>query len=238
MVYWVRDTTRRFRERPFYGAEEIDRECERMVVDFLMRHKGGVAYPLTDDELTVLVERHVDDLDLYADLSAEGDDVEGVCRFALGRKPVIQISGSLSTDGRRSNRLRTTLAHELGHAALHDKVFQMTFSAGDLFGSEREAKVVCKRGDMTDAPESDWMEWQACYASGAFLMPKLATTRRLRPEVERIGRLPPFHVADPAAATLITCAVDTFSVSRDAARVRLSKLGYLTQAVPVPTLFG
>ncbi len=28
-------------------------------------------------------------------------------------------------------------------------------------------KIVCHRDSITDARPADWMEWQACYASGA-----------------------------------------------------------------------
>lgn len=238
MVYWVRDMTKRFRERPYYHAHEIDRECERIVAEFLLKHRGKIEYPLTNDDLAVLIEQHVDDLDIYADLSADGDDVEGVCRFFVGRKPIIQVAEPLTADTRRVNRLRTTLAHELGHAKLHDAVFQMTFAAGDLFDGQREARVVCKRDSITNAPEVDWMEWQACYASGAFLMPKSAVAAHLEPEIRRTGRLPPFHVGDLIAPALVSSVAMAFQVSQDAARVRLTKLGYLSLTTPAPTLFG
>lgn len=238
MVYWVRDTTKRFRERPYYQAHEIDRECEILVSGFLHRHRGKIQYPITTDDLTVLIEQHVRDLDLYADLSADGPDVEGVCRFAVGQKPIIEVAEPLSSNERRANRLRTTLTHELGHAKLHDAVFQTTFAGADLFSEQREARVVCKRDTISDAPQADWMEWQACYASGAYLMPKSALAGLVDPMVGRLGRLPPFHVGEPSAAPLIEVVVDAFDVSRDAARIRLLKLGYLTPTAPVPTLFG
>lgn len=238
MVYWVRDATKRFRERPYYHAHEIDAECERLVCAFLIRHRGKVSFPLTDDDLTVLIEQHVDDLDLYADLSEDGDDVEGACRFAIGQKPVIEIAGRLSEDDRRVNRLRTTLAHELGHARFHDAVFQQTFASNDLFLDGRKARIVCKRDTITDAPEVDWMEWQACYASGAYLMPKKAVAAQLRTEIQKVARLTPFQVGDVAATALIATVMDGFQVSRDAARVRLTKLGYLTTNAPPLTLFG
>jgi Zn-dependent peptidase ImmA (M78 family) len=238
MVYWVRDTTKRFRERPYYHSHEIDRECEHLVTDFLRKHKGKLQYPLTTDDLTVLIEQHVRDLDIYADLSGDGADVEGVCRFSVGQKPIIEIAEPLSTNERRANRLRTTLAHELGHAKFHDAVFQMTFSGGDLFSEQHEAKVVCKRDAITDAPQSDWMEWQACYASGAYLMPKSALAGLVDPVIRSHGRLPPFHTDDPSAGALVDTVVDAFDVSSDAARIRLLKLGYLSLTAPAPTLFG
>jgi len=237
MVYWVRDPTRRFRERPHYRPEEIDNACEHLVREFLLKHRGRVEFPLTTDDLTVLIEQHVRDLDLYADLSTDGTDVEGVTRFAVGHQPSISIAEPLSSDERRANRLRTTLAHELGHAKLHDEVFQMAFSSGDLFANGREARIVCKRETMIDAHQTDWMEWQAGYASGAYLMPKSLIHDHLRPVIAASNRLPPFHVADAAAPALIEAMVGRFAVSREAAKVRLIKLGFLTTAARSPTLF-
>ncbi|MPR06298.1 ImmA/IrrE family metallo-endopeptidase [Microvirga tunisiensis] len=237
MVYWMRDPTRRFRERPFYRPEEIDAACERLVNEFLLKHRGKVEYPLTTDDLTILIERNVRDLDLYADLSDDGTDVEGVTRFAVGHQPAIAIADPLSSDERRANRLRTTLAHELGHAKFHDEVFQMAFSSGDLLSEAREAKIVCKRETMIDAPQTDWMEWQACYASGAYLMPRSAVHDLLRPAVTASKRLPPFHVAGEEAPAFIEVIIDRFAVSKEAAKVRLIKLGFLTTEVRTPTLF-
>ena len=57
---WVADRSGRLATRPHYGPEEIERECETLVADFLgRRHRRGVAYPLDTDDLTVLVPAFV-----------------------------------------------------------------------------------------------------------------------------------------------------------------------------------
>ncbi len=238
MTKWVPDNTKRFRRRPHFEPAEIDKECEALVAEFLKRHRGKVEYPLDTNDLIILIEEHVGNLDVYADLSDEGTNVEGVTRFKIGERPDIEIAEILTSEDRRANRYRTTLAHELGHARLHDPLFQRAFAAGDLFGGRREEKIVCKRETMLEAPLADWMEWQAGYASGAYLMPRRALASELRLILDASSKMPPFHVDDDVAARLIPVVIDRFGVSREAAIVRLLKLNYLTRAEPVPTLFG
>jgi Zn-dependent peptidase ImmA (M78 family) len=238
MTRWVPDHTRRFRRRPHFEPVEIDKECEALVAEFLRRHRGKVEYPLDTNDLIILIEEHVGNLDVYADLSDEGRNVEGVTRFRIGERPDIEIAEILTSEDRRVNRYRTTLAHELGHARLHNPLFQRAFAAGDLFDGRREEKIVCKRETMLEAPQSDWMEWQAGYASGAYLMPRQALAAELRPILDAGSGIPPFRVDDGVADRLIPVVIDRFGVSREAAVVRPLKLNYLTRAERVPTLFG
>ena len=70
MVKMIRDNTGRFAERPFYAARDLDNECERPIRDLLMKRKKKVEYPVSTEDLTVLIEMHDADLDPYADLSA------------------------------------------------------------------------------------------------------------------------------------------------------------------------
>src|SRR5688500_458230 len=113
---WVRDTTGRLPERPHYAPDELDRECESLLRNGL-RHSYAAAPALTTDDLTVLLESHTSDLGLFADLSADGPGVEGVTEFAKAGRPRVRISAMLSDSPARAHRLRTTLAHELGHVA-------------------------------------------------------------------------------------------------------------------------
>ena len=97
-MQWVKDRTGRFSQRPHYLPEELDEECEDVVCDFLRARHQKVKYPISTDDLTVLIETFAEDLDLYADLSDEGSHVEGVTDFFRGRRPKVRISGHLSSD--------------------------------------------------------------------------------------------------------------------------------------------
>src|SRR5437868_4325122 len=110
---WVKDKTGRFGERPHYDPAELDAECERLVKDFLLARYGKIEFPIKTDDLTLIVESLAEDLDLYADLTAEEGEVEGVTEFFPSKKPRVKISKHLS-ESALENRLRTTLTHEIG----------------------------------------------------------------------------------------------------------------------------
>ncbi|MGB5833523.1 MAG: hypothetical protein WBG92_16225 [Thiohalocapsa sp.] len=228
MVNYVADNTGRFPQRPYYPQEELDRECEQIIGDFLKGLYGHAHYPVITDDLTKLIERDAEDLDLYADLSIYGDDVEGVTEFRKGHKPRVMISAALSNDERRENRLRTTLTHEYGHVRFHAYLWELTPSSpGGSKDRPHPDKVICKRGSITGAAQSDWMEWQAGYICGALLMPKSAVLQLARelPEASK-----PVAVGTPEAGSLINQITKTFLVSEDAARVRLLKLSLLSES--------
>jgi hypothetical protein len=126
---WVIDTSGRFQWRPYYEQAELDAECERMVSDFLEAKYGTSRFPISTDDLTVMVERDTSDLDLYADLSHEGEDVEGLTDFFAHKKPAVRIARELSLDFENNRRLRTTLAHEYGHVRFHKFLWDTSLPA-------------------------------------------------------------------------------------------------------------
>lgn len=136
----IRDTTGRFKQRPHFEQADLDRDCERIVVEFLQQRYGEVKYPISTEDLTALIEKDADDLDHYADLSNYGDGVEGVTLFQPGGKPKVKIAASLS-EGNRENRLRTTLTHEFGHVRFHSYLFDPALSNLDLFASQEDEVV-------------------------------------------------------------------------------------------------
>lgn len=239
MVRWVPDRTGRFPQRPHYTQQELDQECEAIVGRFLRERYGKVEYPLRTNDLTVLVEQHCCDLDQFADLSAEGPDVEGMTEFFPDRPPRISVSAELASDERRENRLRTTLAHELGHAHFHRMLFAELFQPGMLFARRpSEAKAVCKRDTILNAREVDWLEWQAAYASGAFLMPAGALRRLLSAHCSTAGIHATVALGSAESRAMLRLVMDAFQVSADAAHIRLLKLGYVTDRPGPKSLFG
>lgn len=183
---------------------------------FLREQRGSVLYPVRTEDLQVLIERHVESLDVYADL--DGSHF-GHTDFSLERKPSVCVSRELSTNPSMSNPFRTTLTHEFGHVMFHDFLYQDKFSTPRLPGMGVTSEIQsCHRDQIVGATESDWLEWQAGYASGAFLMPisavsKLVGDRRI-PDPER----------------LIGIVADQFQTSTKAARVRLIQLGVWPKA--------
>jgi hypothetical protein len=240
---WVADQAGRFRLRPYYDQEELDFECERTVSHFLDRKYGVSCFPISTDDLTVLIEEDTSDLDLFADLSGLGEEVEGLTDFFPDRKPAVKISAELSLDDRKVHRLRTTLAHEYGHVKFHTFLWELNrwenpettvIYTGKYSRLSRkfnhtvtEVNPRCKSSRIINAPFEDWMEWQASYACGAFLMP-LSPLRKMTGEfLNRHSDHYWLSAGTDEATELVALVAESFDVSTEAARVRLQKLGVI-----------
>jgi hypothetical protein len=239
MVKYVPDRTGRVFERPHYEPKELDILCERMVLDFYRALGRELPLPIPTDDLTRLVEQDVSDFDGFADLSLYGNDVEGVTEFLPGRKPRVRIATALAEDERRENRYRTTLTHEWGHVRLHAYLFELERPRRDLVGAGGSADriQICKRETIITAAQADWMEWQAGHVCGAALMPISRVRRMVADYQHALGLYGPVSPASDHGRALITATTSKFQVSPDAARVRLSRLGYLGVASS-PSLFA
>ena len=238
MVRYVRDRTGRFSQRPHFEPEYLDRACESIIHSFLKEHHGEAKFPVSTDDLTRLIERDSDDLDLYADLTAFGPDVEGVTQFRPGQRPLVKISALLSSDERRENRLRTTLTHEYGHVHFHASLWEVESSQDGLFAQNSNANgQICKRDTILDAVQPDWMEWQAGYVCGALLMPVSHVRRLVEVYRKSRGLFGTISHASQHGRALIAEMQVAFQVSADAARVRLLKLGVFSETDAGSSLF-
>jgi hypothetical protein len=229
-MIWVADKTGRFAQRPHYTEQELDIECDKIVSAFLRKRHGDVSFPIGTDDLTCLIEEKAD-FDSYADLTAEGDDVEGVTEFRSGRRPIVRISSALAEAVNRQNRLRTTLTHEYGHVHFHRFLFEELSRQSQLFASPAPAPVNrCHRPNIEHALRTDWLEWQAGHCSGALLMPLTALLEGVQLFSSRRGcgcRELGAHSRD--GILLVEHVSKAFQVSEQAARVRLLKRGILQE---------
>lgn len=239
VIRYCPDNTGRFAQRPYYEESELDRLCEQAIKEFMEERCGGLMLPIPTDALTKLIERDAEDLDLYADLSWAGPGTDGFTRFFHGRKPDVKIARELYSSDRRKHRLRTTLSHEYAHVMLHDRLWEARVSSPEMLEElARKASPVCKRDKMIEAPSKDWMEWQAGHCCGALLMPITSLNKVVSEYFERHNVYGGSVRKDSSSAgELIYIASKTFFVSWDAARVRLSKLGYLSDYEAAPSLF-
>lgn len=237
MVKMIRDVSGRFAQRPYYLSEELDRECDEIVTAFLTARCGEVRFPIATDDLTVLIELEGADLDSCVDLSRYGDDVEGLAGFYADREPEVMISDRLANDPRRENRLRTTLAHEFGHVRFHRHLWAEKLATGDLFArGDDDTKIICKRDTILNARQTDWMEWQAGYVSGAILMPISAVRRLVDEYCMPQGLHGQIELESDHGQSLVQSVKDAFQVSEEAAWVRLRALKLLSSATSQSTL--
>jgi hypothetical protein len=236
-VRYIPDNTGRFSHRPYYEPGELDRECERIIADFMQERTGSLTFPIPTDVLTKLIERDTDDLDLYANLLDEGSDVEGVTDFYPGERPKVRISIDLTESERRGHRYRTTLAHEYGHVHFHTSLFDALSLSPRMFPELDRAQVQkCQRATIISAQKIDWMEWQAGYVCGALLMPLTAFSQVVVAFRQR-HNLHSLHVRSLEAGELLATIAEQFDVSEDAARVRLMQLNYMTSEPQVRPAF-
>ncbi len=224
----IADRTGRFAYRPYYDDGELDALCETIITSYMKDHSGRLILPIPTDRLVSLIERDAAELDVYADLSAEGPDVQGLTHFKPGEKPVVSIDASLSNRG-REHRFRTTLAHEYGHVALHDSPFQEKAAIGNLFDNPNTDTAKCKRDNIVGANAIDWIEWQAGYVCGALLMPKthvFASADRFCDRYRCHGRI----IAGTGWVDQLADQVSRdFQVSQGAARIRIVQIGLVQQ---------
>lgn len=209
------------------------------MLGFLRKKHGDVQFPISTDDLHVLIEQQDASLDAYADLSAFGEDVEGVTEFFPDKGPMVSISERLANDGRRENRLRTTLTHEFGHVYFHRYLWAEKFISGRLFERKSlENKAICKRDTILNASQYDWMEWQAGFVSGAILMPASHVRRLVTDYCQPRGLHGAVYVGSDHGRALVGAIMEQFTVSEDAARIRLLKLNLVAESDRQPSLFG
>lgn len=224
---YIRDTTGRFQQRPYYEQTELDQACEEILTAFMRQRYGDLVFPIPTDALTKLIEQDAATLDLYADLSREGPDVQGITDFYPGHPPTVRIAKELSAHPWREHRLRTTLTHEYGHVKFHNQLWAVDSPAAPQSPAvARTASRRCKSTDIQRAPTRDWMEWQAGYVCGALLMPHSHLQRLVADYGHQHGLAGPLQVDSPHTSALKHLMVERFQVSLEAAYIRLLKLGY------------
>lgn len=222
---WSRDSTRRFTDRPFYTQREIEEAAQTALRQCAEKAKVSSTWPLPDHMLHKLVDFLTLRFDPYGDLSHIGIDVDGYTVFSRVEKPSVFINRDLD-DPRYRLRRRMTIAHELGHVVLHQKLYERDDRQLDLLVPEPLTPVYCAKNQIVRSV--DWCEWQAGFFGGALLMP----TNLL---VEYIGKFDEKALIGVAAEgfsarRLEVLVSEEFDVSKEAARVRLSQVGIIKPA--------
>ena len=189
---------------------------------FLREHYGFERIPVPTEALTMLIERDAADLDLAMNLSDDATRSLDTRSLSVVKKPLVTIARELWEQQHRNNRLRTTLTHEYGHVLLHTWLY-------DKYGAASGPHRCYWQSMLPTSAVVDWFEWQAGYASGALLMPESFARRTVEAYFQNRYEHPPVAKGSPDAPGLSDRISLAFDVSVDAATVRLSQLGYLTE---------
>ena len=112
------------------------------------------------------------------------------------------------------------LAHEYAHVVIHAPLYLRA-------GLARREDHPCNNTEIdASVTPADWMEWQASYAAGAFLMP-ISRLEALITTCLPADLPAPLPVDQPEGRDLRQRASEAFTVSPDPAAVRLAQLGYV-----------
>jgi len=216
-----------------------DSEIDQIMVDEL--HKAGLLPNPDSEDVTIdlerLVERHLRfPFDQHAVLAT---DVLGVTHFAPGKPPRIEINrdltGAFDADDATTGikgRWRATVAHEVGHGLLHRILYELDDMQRGLFAASPRGQagaasqlMRCLKRDAGYTGGRDWREVQANKAIGSLLMPRPVLLKVVKQERDRTG-LPPLLEPDSVEFNdLVAAVARRFTVSRQAARIRLGSLG-------------
>lgn len=176
-------------------------------------------------------------LGLEPDFSWMPEGFLGRTTFSSSGRAEVQISRQLCeeamTDALARRRLRTTLAHEIGHVACHPQLFFADTSTLALFPGKDQgsgAQPVMCRAESVDRPRYDgeWWEYQANQCMAALLMPQRLFHPRLDAALAASG-VPTFSEAIKTGTSLavVRALSDYFDVSQAAVYFRLKKFGHV-----------
>jgi hypothetical protein len=209
-----------FLERPYFSDAEIERLC----LDELTRH-GLLPTEPAAVRIDRFIEKRFGKSHSYADLP---DGVLGLTRFGTAGVEEIVLATSLEDDMSKPSerRLRTTLAHEVGHALLHSHLFalgQQRPLLGDW--TDRSApKVLCREPGLKSHYKGDWWEYQANMVMGTILLPKNLVMKALQPYLEPQGMLQVSVLSESARRSAIRGLSEIFDVNPVVVRARLEKV--------------
>jgi hypothetical protein len=191
-------------------------------------------------------------LEAHLQLTLEVDDLPAVvgtvgvlgATYVQDRRVVIDQSLDPSEFPAMLGRYRFTVAHEVGHWALHRHAFLENPAQGRLFDERGQPSIVCRSGSKERA------EWQADCFAGHLLMPKAMVFEVWR---EQHGSLQPYIAVDEIAdlnarwglaedmRPTVKAAREiarVFDVSGQAMQIRLMGLGLVRTKAPEPDLFS
>jgi hypothetical protein len=191
---------------------------------------GRAMQVVTESDPIVDIERFVEhhlgaELDLGADLEP---GVLGLTELRVGQPARVLVSRDLSDSAFAEEpgsgvlgRWRATVAHEAIHVMLHRILFELNADQGTFFDDDGAASTSLMRCLKRDVGfgirPRDPREWQANKGMAALLMPRPLFAELARHEKD----------AGRTESDLVAWLATTFAVSRQAAGIRLSTLGFV-----------
>jgi Zn-dependent peptidase ImmA (M78 family) len=223
----------------YLEEDEIAAEAALLIHGYEKQFDVRLTPPVPIDEIA---ECHLD-LDLrFVNLESrlKRKDVLGAIWIEEKR---VAIDDSLDPTSYPSKvgRYRFTLAHEVGHWALHRSYFFARAQQAGLFGDPEEPSIVCRDGD------SQPIEWQANAFAAHLLMPRQMVYEAWE---QQQGTLKPYDASDevghpapiPNGFSVPTVEIARqlaryFHVSAQAMQIRLTGIGFVRFSKGATALF-
>ena len=188
------------------------------------------------------------DLVLLKAFSLEADYVD-LPTGVLGRTvfdqmghPRIEMSRDLdkaaTSDNLAHRRLRTTLAHEVGHVACHSELFIEDTETMSLFpedGVLHQEGILCREASVGNYDErqyhGEWWEYQANQCMAALLLPRELFREKVDRAIESMGAAS-FNeaVRKGSSEEIVRLLSHCFDVSQKMVLYRLEGLGYIANS--------
>jgi len=163
---------------------------------------------------------------------------KGLCRIAINRELAEQ------DDPVSRIRIRSTLAHEVGHGIFHNDLFieklerdagtRMFDESVGVFDSVSAEGFMCRaEAGMAEVPKFEWWEYQANLAMAALLLPKHLVIEAARAHLSQV--LSPLGNFESRVNDAEREIASLFNVSRRMVSIRLGK--WWSEQSTQPSLF-
>lgn len=221
-----RTTTGPFAERPYYKDEEIEATCTDE-----LRAVG--LYPATPEPVRIdrFIEKRFGVTPRYEEL---GENILGCTVFGAKGVQDVVVAKALDEEGSKpaDRRIRTTLAHEIGHGLLHAHLFSLNRGSRPLFGdftNPDEPKVLCREVPVTaqfrkPGYDGRWWEFQANRTIGPLLLPRPLVQAALEPLLVARGSLGGKGLDQGRREEAVRALADLFNVNPIVVKIRLDEL--------------
>jgi hypothetical protein len=225
-----RTTSGPFSERPYYKDEEIEQICSAEL-------RAAGLYPTAPGPIRIdrFIEKRFGVTPRYEEL---GENVLGFTMFGARGVQDVVVAKALEDEGTQvaERRIRTTLAHEVGHGLLHAHLFSRGCGSQPLFGDftdPQRPKVLCRdipvRAQFTGPDYGGrWWEFQANRAIGPLLMPANLMRIALVPFLEPVGSLGMESVSELRRNEAARKLADIFAVNPAVSKIRLQDVYPIT----------
>lgn len=226
------DKSGRFRERLYFDDNEFDQmmnEARAKAGSDVFNEGAGID---VDRVLMKAFGIEADYVDLPVGvLGRTVFDSMGQARVELSR----YLDEAASNDKLARRRLRTTLAHEVGHVACHPTLFIEDTVTLSLFPEDDTNKgegILCREVSIGNYNEKryrgEWWEYQANQCMASLLLPRELFNDKVRTAIESVD-VGSFDdaVRSGNGEKVVTSLANCFDVSQEVVLYRLRELGYV-----------